>query len=318
MGESLVLERSPRNGRKIVSRECNVNIVGVFPSLKEVHESVVDELHKYYVYGHYKPNSAIPFNIGKGCGWRAISKTDRNLHWHNTVNKNGYIVEIMYFGLTKEQALDIERMLIAKYGRADKKCGPLVNQTDGGDDPPSQKGTKQSQSQRDATSKRFKNKKQSAEWIEKRVSKIRAKPRPDLAVRGLERRGKYKFIYNTITCKKKLILIGEQVPVGWVLGQGPRTSEQIENSRKNCIKRNEDRKGAGILHTSTGRRGIYNKKTFENRFIKQNELIPDGWCFGRPPRQKYQWIHCKKTKERTTIPMAETIPEGWEHGSGPK
>lgn len=169
----MVLERSPRNGRKIVSRECNVNIVGVFPSLKEVHESVVDELHKYYVYGHYKPNSAIPFNIGKGCGRRATSKTGRNLHWRNTVNKNEYIVEIMYFGLTKEQALDIEKMLIAKYGRADNKCGPLVNKTDGGDDPPSAKGRKASKSAKENMSsaqmgnQKWKGKTHKPETIEK-------------------------------------------------------------------------------------------------------------------------------------------------------
>lgn len=170
-----------------MSRECLANIIGIFPSLSEIHNSVVDETHKYYVYGHYKPSSDIPFNIGKGCGWRATAKTDRNLHWHNTVKKYGYIVEIMYSGLTNEQSLDIERILIAKYGRADKGCGPLVNQTDGGDNPPSQKGKKQSQSQCDATSKRFKNKKQSAEWVEKRVAKLRKVKRPDNIARNIAR-----------------------------------------------------------------------------------------------------------------------------------
>ena len=99
----------------------------------EVHSDVVDNEHKYYVYGHYKINSDIPFYIGKGEGRRAYSKKNRNRHWQFLVEKHGYRIEIMCQYLTEIQALDIEKEFIKRFGRADLGCGPLVNMTDGGD-----------------------------------------------------------------------------------------------------------------------------------------------------------------------------------------
>ena len=87
----------------------------------------------FCVYGHYKFNEIIPFYIGKGIIGRAYQKTNRNKHWHNIVNKYGYRVEIMYDNLTEAQAFDLEKEFIKRYGRADLKCGPLVNMTDGGE-----------------------------------------------------------------------------------------------------------------------------------------------------------------------------------------
>lgn len=64
---------------------------------------------------------------------RPYSKSGRNKHWWNTVNKVGYDVEIVLENLTRTHSCDLERKLISYYGRKDLGNGNLVNMTDGGD-----------------------------------------------------------------------------------------------------------------------------------------------------------------------------------------
>ena len=90
-------------------------------------------MNNFYVYGHYKPNSDIPFYIGKGNKNRAFKKSNRSKYWNNIVNKHGLKVEIMYQDLTEAQAFDIEKEMIKRYGRANLNCGFLINFTDGGE-----------------------------------------------------------------------------------------------------------------------------------------------------------------------------------------
>jgi DNA repair ATPase RecN len=79
-----------------------------------------------YIYGHYKKDTGELFYVGKGSGKRAWSKS-RNKHWHNVVNKHGYVVKILEDGLTDEQAFSRERELIAEVG-----LNNLTNMLDGG------------------------------------------------------------------------------------------------------------------------------------------------------------------------------------------
>lgn len=74
--------------------------------------------NKFYVYVWYKDGE--PVYVGKGCGKRAYRE------------KEAYDVEIYKNNLTEEQAYDLEKKLIAEFGRADKGDGPLMNLTDGG------------------------------------------------------------------------------------------------------------------------------------------------------------------------------------------
>ena len=99
----------------------------------KVNTQLNQNMNNFYVYGHYKPDSDIPFYIGKGYGKRSRHKIGRNKHWHNIVNKYSYRVEIMYNNLTEAQAFDLEKEFIKRFGRADLGCGPLVNMTDGGE-----------------------------------------------------------------------------------------------------------------------------------------------------------------------------------------
>jgi hypothetical protein len=86
------------------------------------------------VYKHIRKDINEVFYIGIGkTENRAYSIANRNKHWHNIVNKCGYVVEILKENLTKEDAIQIEIDLIKNYGRRDLKEGTLVNLTNGGE-----------------------------------------------------------------------------------------------------------------------------------------------------------------------------------------
>jgi formyltetrahydrofolate synthetase len=88
----------------------------------------------YVVYSHHRLTDWGTFYIGQGKNRkRAYSKSNRNKHWINTVNKYGYFIIVRATNLTKEQANQLEISLIKQYGRKDKQEGRLVNQTDGGE-----------------------------------------------------------------------------------------------------------------------------------------------------------------------------------------
>lgn len=72
------------------------------------------------------------FYVGIGDISRPYSKTSRNRHWKNYVNKYDYTIDIVCKCLSWNQACKKEIFYINFIGRKDKKLGPLVNQTDGG------------------------------------------------------------------------------------------------------------------------------------------------------------------------------------------
>lgn len=89
--------------------------------------------NKYYVYLHIKETNGKPFYVGKGQGKRAISISDRNKWWYNTVDKYGFDIIYLETELTEEQALEKEIYWIKRIGRKSLNEGPLVNLTDGGE-----------------------------------------------------------------------------------------------------------------------------------------------------------------------------------------
>jgi hypothetical protein len=93
-------------------------------------------MREYYVYRHFKLNTNEVFYIGMGKEKnlkRAHSKRYRNNHWHNTVEKYGYYVDVVATNLSEEEAKELEVFLIKLYGRRDLNTGTLVNMTDGGE-----------------------------------------------------------------------------------------------------------------------------------------------------------------------------------------
>lgn len=84
----------------------------------------------FYVYEHLKLSDNSVFYVGKGCKNRAFRKSNRNQHWHNTVNKHGYKVNFIVKNVSEELSLLAEVERIDQLKRLNVK---LCNQTDGGD-----------------------------------------------------------------------------------------------------------------------------------------------------------------------------------------
>lgn len=84
----------------------------------------------YYVYQHRKADSNEIFYVGKGKGKRLTGLQGRNQYWKNTVNKHGFVAEIIKDNLEEEFALLIEIELIDTYR---KRGINLVNITNGGE-----------------------------------------------------------------------------------------------------------------------------------------------------------------------------------------
>ncbi|MBP9758737.1 hypothetical protein KBD45_03505 [Candidatus Dojkabacteria bacterium] len=97
---------------------------------------------RFYIYFHINPLKNEVFYVGKGSGRRAYKKYDRSELWNNIVNKYGLIVNIIEEGITNKEALELEKFYINKIGRRDLELGPLVNHTDGGENPPIRYGNK--------------------------------------------------------------------------------------------------------------------------------------------------------------------------------
>lgn len=100
-------------------------------------------MNNFYVYIYKDPfKNFEPFYVGKGCKGRFhdISSRKHNKHLYNKIQKlrrlGCKINDITFFervDLLEEEALNLEISLIDKIGRFDKKRGPLLNLTDGGD-----------------------------------------------------------------------------------------------------------------------------------------------------------------------------------------
>jgi hypothetical protein len=88
----------------------------------------------FYIYAHYKADdpNGLPFYIGKGKGKRDQSK-HRNPYWKNISNKHGFIVKRLAENLTEVEAWDLEKKLIAHYGRLYNNTGCLCNLSEGGE-----------------------------------------------------------------------------------------------------------------------------------------------------------------------------------------
>jgi hypothetical protein len=119
------------------------------------------------VYLHKRNDTDTVFYVGIGkTKYRAYSKSGRNKHWHNVVNKVGYSVEIIEDNILIENAFVMEKELIEKYGKI-SSGGSLVNITNGGEFNDYWTGKKHTEKTKKLMSKAHNGKKFSSESITK-------------------------------------------------------------------------------------------------------------------------------------------------------
>lgn len=176
----------------------------------------------FYVYLHRKKTNNDVFYVGKGFGKRAWKKTSRSEYWKRIENKYGRIVEIVKDGLQENEAFELEKEVIAFYGRKN-----LCNLNDGG-----YGGTNPSQETRLKMSVAKKGKKSSPETIEKkriastgRKHSEETKEKISLYLKG--KSGKK----HTKETKEKL----RQINLGKILS--PETCKKISESKKGKVGR---------------------------------------------------------------------------------
>lgn len=107
---------------------------------------------EFYVYFHRKETDNEIFYVGKGKGKRAYIKNGRNSYWKNVFDKHGLVVEIHKSGLTEQEALDLEVLLIKEL--SEKGC-KLCNLTDGGEGLSGYKFSEEGKQKISENSKRF-------------------------------------------------------------------------------------------------------------------------------------------------------------------
>lgn len=82
---------------------------------------------RFYVYEHINRTTGEVFYVGKGCGARAWSRSNRNRHWKYIEAAHGRVVRLIAAYLTEEEAFRIEAETIASY-----PVGQLATYTAGG------------------------------------------------------------------------------------------------------------------------------------------------------------------------------------------
>ena len=91
------------------------------------------DLNRICVYSHTYENEDKPFYIGQGRLSRAFNFLNRDKSWKNKVQDISKVkVNILYIDISIEESINLEKELIAKYGRIDNNTGCLVNGNDGG------------------------------------------------------------------------------------------------------------------------------------------------------------------------------------------
>lgn len=108
-------------------------------------------MKKYYTYAYLREDKT-PYYIGKGSANRAW-----NVHRRVSVPNDKSKILILKQNLTEEEAFVHEIYMINLFGRKDLGTGILRNLTDGGDNPPSQKGKIHSEETKKKMSEGLKN-----------------------------------------------------------------------------------------------------------------------------------------------------------------
>ncbi len=86
--------------------------------------------NRFYVYAYLREDDT-PYYIGKGSFYRSNSKHYNN--YGSSVPRDKQRIQIIQENMLEHEAFELERSLIAQYGRKDIGTGILRNLTDGGE-----------------------------------------------------------------------------------------------------------------------------------------------------------------------------------------
>ena len=89
-------------------------------------------MKNYIVYIHVNNKSNEVFYVGLGKMGRHREKLKRSSEWNDIVKSDGFTPIVIFDDLTLDEADELERFLIAEYGRVCEGTGKLVNKTSGG------------------------------------------------------------------------------------------------------------------------------------------------------------------------------------------
>jgi hypothetical protein len=158
----------------------------------------------FYVY-EWLDDSSMPYYIGKGNGKRAWQKTKGHMPPSDRSK-----IRIVAHNLFENEALTLERKLIAFYGRQDLGTGHLVNKTSGGQGPCGRKTSDQAIEKLKALwtpEKKAQRSLDAMRWAKERAEREGRiyQPKPRNKNLGIGR-GKWKRIYSPEECAKRSLI----------------------------------------------------------------------------------------------------------------
>lgn len=127
-------------------------------------------------------------------------------------------------------------------------------------------------------------------------------------------------IYNSEIDEVNIIDKNDPIPEGWILGERPKSKEHLEkigNALRDKPKSEEHTRKNSEVHLN--RIIIYNPIINQEKTIKKDQPIPEGWIKGRSSEIKNIiknkiWIYNPKTLKSLRIDKDNHIPEGWIKG----
>ena len=133
------------------------------------------------VYLHRRKDDGLCFYVGMGRPARPHDHKNRSLHWKRVASAHGVITEVIYKGLSFEDAVTMERSYIAHF--TNSPLGKLVNLTSGGEGMPGIKNSDETRMRKSESATRLNADPLFKEKKTKQLNEARCSPKRLIAIR---------------------------------------------------------------------------------------------------------------------------------------